>query len=891
VASILPDFEHDIFISYRQNDNRNGWVTDFVNALQDELGATIKEPLSIYFDKNPHDGLHETHDVDRSLEGKLKSIIFVPILSRTYCDPKSFAWTHEFLAFRKIAGQSQTGLNVRLRGGNVANRVLPIKIHELDVRDQKLFEKENEGPLRAIDFVFESPGVNRPLTQEDSRNDNLKKTYYKDQINKVSICIKELIEGITAREVNPVVSTSVQAKTSVEIKRPGLWQELINRQIFRAALAYAITAAVLHQLGALLLPMLEWPDNVLVWIDWLLAGFFPVALMLAWLFELSPDGFVRIGSPQSKENPYSPSRRKPLTGNFIISLMLILVITQYFYLKKVGEPFTGAALDKSIAVLPFRNMSGDKDQEYFSDGMMHEVINQLVKIPELSVVSLPSAMIYRDSEKPLNQIGDELGVTSILEGSVQRLKSQVRISVRLLDVSTDKHLWSESYVRDVNDIFAIQASISENIAHELKAVLSTSDKASLNSAPTTSNEAYDYYLKSLYYERKDDWINGIEMCNQALKLDPNFTLAYVLRSNWNGSHFLNKWPTWEGRDKLAKADLLKAIQLNPELPEVRICQAITLYRTERNYAGAVNILEDQLKARPNDAQVYYWLGLVQRRQGLWREAINNMERAVSMDPRNSDYLIQTSYLLMILHQYPKAIEYANRALASEPDAGTAGLVIYNSVLAWKGNVSEANDTIAYISGRQGLESISDSMRLEWARYYYTRKFDKLLELVERSKTEVMEDQNYYEPRSLRLARIYYLMGNSHLSKKWAAESITFLRNQLTGATEDYRIYSALGYSNAYLGNPAEAIAFGKKATEIMPFESDPFSDGLSSEQALMEIYIITGKYDLALDRIEFLLTKPGNLSVPLLRVDPVFDPLRTTPRFNEVTKNEFVVKY
>jgi TolB-like protein len=217
MSSIVPGYEYDIFISYRHNDNRSGWVTDFVNALQEELAATIKEPLSIYFDKNPHDGLLETHNVDKSLEGKLKCLIFIPILSQTYCDSNSFAWQHEFCAFNKIAGGDQFGRDIKLNNGNVTSRILPIKIHDLDTKDKVTFEKEIGGVLRPIEFIFKSPGVNRPLhVHEDHATYNQNKTFYRDQINKAANAIKEIIlslQGESFEDTTPIRTPRVALKS------------------------------------------------------------------------------------------------------------------------------------------------------------------------------------------------------------------------------------------------------------------------------------------------------------------------------------------------------------------------------------------------------------------------------------------------------------------------------------------------------------------------------------------------------------------------------------------------------------------------------------------------------------------------------------------------------
>ncbi len=196
MGSILKGFEYDVFISYRQNDNRSGWVTKFVAALQEELAATIKEPLSVYFDSNPTDGLLEIHHVDKSLEGKLRCLVFIPIVSQTYCDTKSFAWQHEFCAFNKISSEDEFGRDIKLNSGNVSSRILPVKIHDLDAQDSALFGNELGGALRSIEFIFRSPGVNRPLRADDKREESLNRLAYRDQINKVANAIKDITNGM-----------------------------------------------------------------------------------------------------------------------------------------------------------------------------------------------------------------------------------------------------------------------------------------------------------------------------------------------------------------------------------------------------------------------------------------------------------------------------------------------------------------------------------------------------------------------------------------------------------------------------------------------------------------------------------------------------------------------
>ncbi len=224
MPSLIQGYEYDIFISYRHNDNRSGWVTEFVKALQEELASTIKEPVSVYFDTNPHDGLLETHNVDKSLESKLKSLICIPIISQTYCDTKSYAWQNEFCSFNKSAKEDKFGRDIKLNNGNVASRILPVKIHDLDAEDKAVLESELGGVLRAIEFIYKEAGVNRPLKSSDSKNDNQNKTDYRNQINKLANAVKEIAYGIlrpsaqiTSKIISPIQADSMETKQSIAV--------------------------------------------------------------------------------------------------------------------------------------------------------------------------------------------------------------------------------------------------------------------------------------------------------------------------------------------------------------------------------------------------------------------------------------------------------------------------------------------------------------------------------------------------------------------------------------------------------------------------------------------------------------------------------------------------
>lgn len=471
MSSIIKGYNYYIFISYRQKDNKHdGWVTKFVENLKGELEATFKEDVSVYFDENPHDRLQETHNVDKSLEDKLKCLIFIPVLSQTYCDPKSYAWQYEFLAFLRMVENDPFGKDVKLRGGNVASRILPIRIHDLEQEDIKLFEKETANVLRSLDFVFKtSIGVSRPLkAKEDHPQDNLNKTFYSDQINKVGHAIKEIILGM-------------KAGTDRVIKEK------------------------------------DRPEIPLKEIDF-------------------------AGRRFTKDKPFKADSRKWIIITTVVALLAITAIIIYPILfKYTGSVRLKTAQEKSVAVLPFTNLSNDPEQEYFSDGIVEAILNHLFKVGELKVISSTSTKRYKNTDLSLREIARDLGVSSILEGSVQRIGNKVRITTQLIEAKTDIHLWSETYDRDISDIFSIQTEVAQNVAKELKATLTSEEREQLKKNQTENPEAYNLYLQGIFQIKKrtnEGYKKSIEYFEKAVAIDQDYALAYAGLAD---AYFLLSW--------------------------------------------------------------------------------------------------------------------------------------------------------------------------------------------------------------------------------------------------------------------------------------------------------------------------------------------------------------
>ncbi|MDZ4713945.1 MAG: HD domain-containing protein [Cytophagales bacterium] len=537
MPSLLPGFSNDIFLSYRHNDNRSGWVTEFEEALRQELAATIKDSVSVYFDTNPHDGLLETHNVDKSLEGKLKSLIFIPILSQTYCDPKSFAWEREFVAFNQLAKEDQFGRDIRLGNGNVASRILPVKIHDLDAEDQELFEKECDGVLRAVDFIFRSPGVNRPLSAGDKREDNLNKTLYRDQINKVANAIKEIISVL---------------------KNPG----------------------------------------------------------------------------------------KAGTGK--------IRLPEELRAKSADE----ALHDKSIAVLPFTNLSQDPGQEYFADGIAENILMQLAGLPQFRVISRTSVMRYRKTTKSAPEIAEELGVKYILEGSAQAHKDKVRINIQLINARQDRPLWSKVFLESIDDIFEIQSSVAEIVGKELKATIHPQLNAKLKEVPTRNREAYDLFLKGRHAFNQwsvDGYRTATDYFEKAIAKDPEFRDAYSYlassysaRMSWNGD--------------LAPDEALKSMEapLNEAWHRGAsdndyLSKAFIEFFVSKDFTAAEKLLLPAIEMNPNNASLLYAYSYLLNMMGRFSEAAVCIAKAKQIDPLTVAYFNYHAITLYLTGRFEEAI--------------------------------------------------------------------------------------------------------------------------------------------------------------------------------------------------------------------------------------------
>jgi TolB-like protein len=781
MSSIFEGYNYDIFISYRQKDNKHdGWVTEFVSQLKGELEATFKEDISIYFDENPSDGLLETHSVDKSLEGKLKCLIFIPIISQTYCDSKSFAWQNEFCAFNKLAKEDQFGRDIKLTSGNVASRILPIKIHDLDLEDKTLLENELGGVLRCIEFIYKEAGVNRPLKPNDDGKENLNKTHYVNQVNKVANAVKEIISALKKQNLHPeeVLKQDIEAKSA-------------NQKNLRA---------------------------------------------------------------------------KVVVGTLIL---LTLIALGYFFIPKMIKSST--PLEKSVAVIPFTNLSNDPEQEYFSDGMVDAILDNLFKVGELKVISRTSIMRYKKTQLSLKQIAHELGVSAILEGSVQKIGNKVRITAQLIDTKSDTHLWSETYNRDLADIFSIYSEVAQNIAKALKVTLTSKETDLIQSAPLSTNQlAYDFYLKGNKYWSRFNISLALDMYSKAIEEDPSFAAAYAKRALVHLYSWWTKRENWPIYDLKAQEDIKQGLMLNQELPELKIAQATYYYYINRDYDNALKIL-NQLKTKtPNLADIYAYSSYVLRRKGDMENAILELKKAIQLDPFNPGYINELGNTYAIMHNYDDAITCSKQGISLFSDDEDFKLKIFHASISKTGDLNIALK-------ESGLTEKDVQSRF----YTYTRQYGKLLEFIRNDTTRNTDQQFYFIPKTFNLALVYYLSGDKTFCKIYSDSTITDLVQKIKENPNDDRYYATIGKCYAFIGKYDDAINCGKKAVDLKPIKLDAWQ-GAVKEQDLMEIYIYTGKNDLALDKMEHLLSIPSDLHVGDILINPIFDNLRTIPRFQKI---------
>ena len=541
-----------------------------------------------------------------------------------------------------------------------------------------------------------------------------------------------------------------------------------------------------------------------------------------------------------------------------------------------------------IAVLPFENMSSDPENEFFTDGITEDILAQISKIKSLEVISRTSIMQYKNTTKSLRQIGKELGVATILEGSVRRGGNRVRIVAQLIDTETDKHLWTETYDRDLDDIFAIQSDVAANIAVALKTTLTPEEELNINRKPTESVEAYDFYLKGNdYFNRsydEDDFRIAIQMYQRSIDLDPDFALAHAQLSRSNSLLYWFHYDRSEERLLQAKASADKALNLNDELPEANLALGYYYYWGLLDYETALSYFALVKKQQPNNSVLLSGIGFVQRRQGKMNLALENLMKAFESDPRSSHLAQNIATTYTLVRNYPEAEEYLNRTILFSPDRTYAYFWKALLYLKWKGNPTEAR---AVIENAMQTVNIEEHELIAYARVVielYDKNYQTALDLLLSYNHEIFDSEYYFIHKSQLLAHVYGLMNQPILEQSHYDIAREFLEAKSKKSPNDPRLHSALGLVYAGIGLKELSISEGKKGIDILPISKEAWR-GTYRLEDLAQIYAIVGEHKAAINHLETLLNIPSDMSQNLLRLDPKWDPLREHPRFIKLVDN------
>jgi TolB-like protein len=526
MASLIPGFEYDIFISYRQKDNKyDGWVTEFVTNLKKEIEATFKEEISVYFDINPHDGLLETHIVDASLKDKLRCLVFIPVISQTYCDPKSFAWQHEFVAFNKMAKEDQFGREIKLSGGNVTSRILPVKIHDLDIEDKELLENEMGTVLRSIEFIYKSAGVNRPLrANEDHPQDNINKTYYRDQINKVANAVKEIITAIKKydQKVEEVPQGVVKPKAEKH--------KILNPKIILTAVLFLIVAV---------------------------AGYF----FIPKLFKPAETTERSIAVLPFKSLSDDPEKQYLADG---VMDAILLHLQKFNGLRVVSR----TSVEQYRSTTKTTNVIGEElGVEYLLEGSFQKVgdnVKLIVQLIKAKEERHAWANEYNRNWKDIFAVQSEVAQTIAKELYAKITPEEKRLTEKIPTKSLEAYNlylkagdYMGKYLNTPNNDYYQKAVTLYNAALELDSTFARVysglghaylnryvnenilEKNYLDSSLVLANMALSlddqideaYFVKGLYYQLKGQIDEAIDNFDKTIKVNPNFYHAYYWKAN------------------------------------------------------------------------------------------------------------------------------------------------------------------------------------------------------------------------------------------------------------------------------------------------------------------------------------------------------------------------
>jgi TolB-like protein/Tfp pilus assembly protein PilF len=676
--------------------------------------------------------------------------------------------------------------------------------------------------------------------------------------------------------------------------------ELKRRRVYNVAVAYVVVAWLFIQIATQVFPFFGIPTWIVRLIVLLAIVGFPIAVVCAWAFEMTPEGIKR---EEDVDRRITRKTGRKLTALIVIIAALAagLMIFRFLHSQQGIEAAKHARAavaieSKSIAVLPFENLSEEKANAYFADGIQDEILVRLAKIADLKVISRTSTQHYKSAPENLREIGQELGVAHLLEGSVQRAANRVRVNAQLIDARTDAHLWAQTYDRDLADVFAIQGEIAKAIADQLQAKLSPNEKKAIEQPPTTDLAAFDLYTRakslllnadfSVTYE--PNMRKAIELLDEAVKRDPSFFDAYCqLAYAHEYLYGLTGSDHTPARLALAEAAVQAATRLRPDAAETHLVRAQYLYYGLRDYAGALAELEIARRGLPNDPRLVELTGYILRRRGQQEEGLQDLQRAAELDPRNLITLQQIALSYQFLGRYAEAIAAMDRALAIVPDSVETRDLRVLFYFFWKADSRPALQMIDALLA-QGPSAVAIAANT----WFLCALAHRDPAAAERALVAVGDNACWSEGvialnRSFGeglLAR----MTKDEARARTAFEAARAQQEKIVQAQPDYGpALCVLSIIDAALGRKDLALDEGRRAIALTPVEKD-----VNNGSRVLQYFAITAAWaadkEFALQQLEAGLRAPHAsqmLSYGALKLLPFWDPLRGDPRFEKIVES------
>ena len=680
--------------------------------------------------------------------------------------------------------------------------------------------------------------------------------------------------------------------------------ELKRRNVYKVAVAYIVAGWALSQGIAQVLPVFDVPNWAIRLIVVLVIICLPVALVLAWAFEITPEGIKRT---EMADRMPAAARGKKHTWIYIVVVGAIvsiglIFIGRYTARNTVSAARTEAATassipQKSIAVLPFENLSDDKGAAYFADGIQDEILTKLASIADLKVISRTSTAKYKSKPEDLKTVSQQLGVANVLEGSVQKAADKVRVNVQLIDARADSHLWAKTYDRDLADVFAIQSEVAQEIADSLQAKLSPTEANTMASAPTKDMQAYDLFLKGEFEQRvansnfrPESFDQAARWYKEAIARDPDFALAIAqlaicqLRRHWLTDPLSEAEVVEAGR--MAK----QAVTIAPDLAEAHVALGLFHYYGFREYDRALTEFQRALELRPNYSLALQFIAFVHRRQGKWDRAVDELKRSIDQDPRDPYVQGGLAETYVFLRKWREAEDTARHALTMDPHEATAMRMLLLSSLNRTGNTQEPLQLLAMFPSddlllpNTGMFDMVVGTRGQ--TFVLARDFDAALKACE---TGTVATNNEWQ-RFAAKAGIRVLAGDMTGARTDAEKARDLLEARLREHPNDFRALRALSWVYLALDRKSDAINIARHTLDLLPPEKDAVL-GSGNLAALAEIQAQTGAATEAVRNLRKLLSIPAGetISIARLKIDPVWDPIRSDPGFQELLRGKELV--